>query len=301
MFTAVDDVSLSLEENRTIGIVGESGSGKTTLAKLILGIEKPDSGSITVAGSDISAISAKELKALRPKIQVIFQDPYSSMDPRMKVRDIVLEPVRINKTVREPAKLEELAVSLLRSVGLGEDALDRYPHEFSGGQRQRICIARALSLKPSVIIADEPISSLDISIQAQIMNLLNELKEKYKLSYIFISHDLSAVYYLCDHVAVMYKGNVVEYARSGELFSNTQHPYTKLLLSAVPDPDPDKKSALAERKDGNAGLSGGTGNGSCVFSDRCPYAEPRCVAGRPPDAEIAPGHFARCVVLPFKK
>jgi oligopeptide transport system ATP-binding protein len=207
----------------------------------------------------------------------------------MQVKDIVLEPLRV--AGEKMADDEKTAAGLLEKVGLKADALRRYPHEFSGGQRQRIAIARALATGPGIILADEPISSLDISIQAQIMNLLNELKKELGISYIFISHDLAAVRYLCDFVAVMYRGCVLEYASAAELFRDTSHPYTRLLLSAVPDPDPSKKTRLAERRGGNGG---GTEPSACVFADRCPGAEPACLKGRPEYSEIVPGHFVRC-------
>ena len=289
LFTAVDGVSLALEKNTTLGIVGESGSGKTTLAKLILGIEKPDSGRVTLEGRELSSLSGAELRKARRGVQMVFQDPYSSLNPRMKVKDIVLEPLRV--AGEKMADEEKTAAGLLEKVGLKADALWRYPHEFSGGQRQRVAIARALATGPGIILADEPISSLDISIQAQIMNLLNELKKELGISYIFISHDLAAVRYLCDFVAVMYRGCVVEYASAAELFRDTRHPYTRLLLSAVPDPDPSKKTVLEERRGGSGG---GPEPLACVFSDRCPRAEQACLAARPEYAEITPGHFVRC-------
>ncbi|MDO8805914.1 MAG: ATP-binding cassette domain-containing protein, partial [Elusimicrobiota bacterium] len=273
----------------TLGIVGESGSGKTTLARLILGIEKPDSGRVTLNGRELSSLSGAGLRLARRGAQMVFQDPYSSLNPRMKVKDIVLEPLRA--AGERIADGEKTAAALLEKVGLKADALWRYPHEFSGGQRQRIAIARALATGPGIILADEPISSLDISIQAQIMNLLNELKKELGISYIFISHDLSAVRYLCDFVAVMYRGCVVEYAAAAELFRDTRHPYTRLLLSAVPDPDPSRKTVLAERREGSGGSPGPL---ACVFSDRCPRAAQDCTKKRPRYAEAAPGHFVRC-------
>ncbi|MBI4350866.1 MAG: ABC transporter ATP-binding protein [Elusimicrobia bacterium] len=289
LFTAVDGVSLSLEMNTTLGIVGESGSGKTTLAKLILGIEKPDSGRVVLDGKELSSLSSAGLRKARRGAQMVFQDPYSSLDPRMKVGDLVLEPLRA--AGEKIADGEKTAAALLEKVGLKADALRRYPHEFSGGQRQRVAIARALATGPRLILADEPISSLDISIQAQIMNLLNELKKELGISYIFISHDLAAVRYLCDFVAVMYRGCVVEYASAAELFRDTRHPYTRLLLSAVPDPDPARKTVLEERRGGSGA---GPGPQACVFSDRCPRAEQACLGGRPGYEEITPGHFVRC-------
>ncbi|MEK7721564.1 MAG: oligopeptide/dipeptide ABC transporter ATP-binding protein, partial [Elusimicrobiota bacterium] len=280
----------ALEKHTTLGIVGESGSGKTTLAKLILGIEKPDSGRVTLYGRELSELSGARLRRARRGAQMVFQDPYSSLNPRMKVKDIVLEPLRA--AGEKIADGEKAAAALLEKVGLKADALWRYPHEFSGGQRQRIAIARALAAAPGIILADEPISSLDISIQAQIMNLLNKLKKELGISYVFISHDLAAVRYLCDFVAVMYRGCVVEYASAADLFRDTRHPYTRLLLSAVPDPDPSKKTVLEERRDSNGG---GPGPRACVFSDRCPRAAEVCLKERPGYAEITPGHFVRCV------
>lgn len=290
LFTAVDGVSLALEKNTTLGIVGESGSGKTTLTKLILGIEKPDSGRVTLDGKELSSLSGSGLRRARRCAQMVFQDPYSSLDPRMKVKDIVLEPLRA--AGEKVADGEKTAAELLGKVGLKPDALWRYPHEFSGGQRQRVAIARALATGPALILADEPISSLDISIQAQIMNLLNRLKKELGISYIFISHDLAAVRYLCDFVAVMYRGCVVEYASAAELFRDTRHPYTRLLLSAVPDPDPSRKTVLEERRGGNGA---GPEPTACVFSDRCPRAESACLDGRPGYEEVTRGHFVRCL------
>ena len=293
-FTAVDNVSLSLEENQTLGIVGESGSGKTTLAKLILDIEKPDSGEILIAGKDISRAKGKELKELRRQTQVIFQDPYSSLNPRMTVENIILEPLQINNIAA--SEQNKILPSLLNSVSLPQNCLKKYPHEFSGGQRQRIAIARALALKPKVIIADEPISSLDISIQAQILNLLKEIKDELRVSYIFISHDLSAVCHISDKIAVMNKASVVELAGAEELFKNPLHPYTQLLLNSIPNADPENKNEEIEiiQNDSNA-------SPTCAFAERCPlYDEALCV-NENTLMEVEKNHFVKCILSSREK
>ncbi|MBI4656078.1 MAG: ABC transporter ATP-binding protein [Elusimicrobia bacterium] len=287
-FSAVDRVSVKLAENQALGIVGESGCGKTTLAKLILALEKPDSGQILFRGADIHAVSAKELKKTRKKIQIIFQDPYSSLNPRMNIRDAVCEPLAAHKAFKNKNEMESKVFSALDSVGLGADALKKYPHEFSGGQRQRICIARALVLNPEIIICDEPISSLDISIQAQIMNLLKELKEKYHLSYIFISHDLSAVYHLCDFTAVMYRGQVVEQALTEELFKNPLYPYTKILISSIPRANPDFKPDFLELGPKEESFLG------CGFFSRRGFSKQECSEAEQELKEVSKDHYVRC-------
>ncbi|MBU2529620.1 MAG: ATP-binding cassette domain-containing protein [Elusimicrobia bacterium] len=293
-FTAVDNVSLSLEENQTLGIVGESGSGKTTLAKLILDIEKPDSGEILIDGKDISSAKGKELKELRRQTQVIFQDPYSSLNPRMNVENIILEPLQINNIAAQE-QFKTLNY-LLDSVGLSQNCLKKYPHEFSGGQRQRIAIARALALKPKVIIADEPISSLDISIQAQILNLLKEIKDEMRVSYIFISHDLSAVCHISDKIAVMNRASVVEFANTQKLFKNPLHPYTQLLLNSIPDADPENKNEDIQiiQNDLNTSLT-------CAFAERCPSYNRQACAKENNLNEVEKEHYVKCALSSQKK
>lgn len=293
-FTAVDNVSLSLKENQTLGIVGESGSGKTTLAKLILDIEKPDSGEILIDGKDITRAKGKELKELRRQTQVIFQDPYSSLNPRMNVENIILEPLQINKIIKQ----EQIKIlhSLLNSVGLPQNCLKKYPHEFSGGQRQRIAIARALALKPKIIIADEPISSLDVSIQAQILNLLKQIKDEMRVSYIFISHDLSAVCHISDKIAVMNKAAVVELAPAEELFKNPLHPYTQLLLNSVCDADPENKNDDIQIIQNDSNLSP-----SCAFAERCPLYDQKHCLSENNLSEVKKEHFVKCALSSQKK
>ncbi len=235
---AVDDVSFAIERGETFGLVGESGSGKTTTGRCILRLIEPTAGEVVFDGRDVLELSSAELRAARRQMQIVFQDPYSSLNPRMRVADIVEEPLIIHKL---GAKAERRArvKELFGLVGLNPDHLERYPHEFSGGQRQRIGVARALALNPSLIIADEPVSALDVSVQAQVVNLLMELQDRLKLTYLFIAHDLRLVEHICNRVAVMYLGRIVEMGETAKLFASPQHPYTKALLSAIPVPDPD--------------------------------------------------------------
>lgn len=238
---AVDDVSFFIERGKTLGVVGESGCGKTTLGRTILRLNSITSGEVLYNGIDIGKLRKEELRKLRPKIQIIFQDPYSSLSPRLTVGEIIGEAVRQHKIVPKE-RHNDYVLDIMKSCGLQSYYFDRYPHEFSGGQRQRICIARALALNPDLIICDEPVSALDVSIQAQIINLLKDLQKKYGLTYIFISHDLSVVEHISDNIAVMYLGNIVEMGSKDEIFKNPKHPYTRALLSAVPIPDPKVKS-----------------------------------------------------------
>ena len=237
---SVDGVSFEIKKGQTFGLVGESGCGKTTIGRTILRLVEPTEGEAILNGKDIFKMSKKELQKIRPQAQIIFQDPYSSLDPRMPVGEIIGEAVRAHGIVPKE-QYREYIMQIMEDCGLRPYHIDRYPHEFSGGQRQRICIARALALNPSLIIADEPVSALDVSIQAQIINLMRELQEKRGISYLFISHDLSVIKYISHVLGVMYLGNLVEYATTEELFNNPMHPYTKALLSAVPVPDPDVK------------------------------------------------------------
>ena len=288
---AVKNVSFTISIGKTLGLVGESGCGKTTVARLILKLLQPDDGSIIFNGQDITDLSDKEMKPLRKQIQIIFQDPYGSLNPRMTIGQSISEGLRI-AGFRQTTELRKRLEDLLKMVGMSPRSIDRYPHEFSGGQRQRIGIARALSVDPSLVICDEPISALDVSIQAQIINLLKDLQDQLGLSYLFISHDLNVVGYLCNFVAVMYKGQIMEYAPADELFDNPQHPYTHLLLSAVPDPD--KKDAAEIQMAGDELQKMINPSEGCNFQDRCPLQETECQHGDMHLEVVSIEHFVRC-------
>lgn len=286
---AVDDVSFEIEDGKTLGLVGESGCGKTTVARLILKLLEPDRGNILYRGIDISNLSEKEMKPLRKEIQIVFQDPFGSLNPRMTIGQTVEEGFRILGN-QDAGERPERLVRLLKMVGMSPDSADRYPHEFSGGQRQRIGIARALSVEPSLIICDEPISALDVSIQAQIINLLKDLQDQLGLSYLFISHDLNVVGYLCNTIAVMYKGQIMETAPVEQLFNNPHHPYTLSLLAAIPEPD--KKQELKHLKINlSDNLIMQTG---CRFQPRCSLEEPRCREDTIDFEQVDEKHFVRC-------
>lgn len=288
---ATNDVSFDVMPGETFSIVGESGCGKSTVSRLIDHLITPDSGEIWFEGKEISKLSEKEMRPIRQDIQMVFQDPYGSLNPRMKIQDIIGEPLLVHTKMSEGERLKR-AYELLETVGLSAAHGERYPHEFSGGQRQRIGIARALAMHPKLIIADEPVSALDVSIQAQVLNLLRDLQEQYDLTYLFISHDLSVVEMISDRIAVMYLGSVMELAPNEELYSHPEHPYTQALLSAVPVPDPTvKKKHVLLKGDLPSNTKPPTG---CLFHTRCPHCTEKCKTECPKMREIRPGHFVKC-------
>ncbi|MCI4397750.1 MAG: ATP-binding cassette domain-containing protein [Acidobacteria bacterium] len=288
---AVDGVSFDISEGEVFAVVGESGSGKTTLARCVLRLEEPTSGTIFFDNEDWLALQGRQLRSARRDMQAVFQDPYSSLNPRMSAGASIEEPLLVHKLGGRKERRERVA-ELLRQVGLAPSDAERYPHEFSGGQRQRICIARALALSPKLIVLDEPVSALDVSVQAQVVNLLRDLRDELGLSYLFIAHGLPVVENISDRVAVMYLGRFCETAATGELFARPLHPYTKALFAAVPEPDPDAPRAKApiagEIPSPTAVPSG------CRFNPRCPMAQERCAAEPPELREIAPGHHVAC-------
>ncbi len=297
---AVDGVSFDVMPQESFAVVGESGCGKTTLGKLVLALEKSTAGSVVFDGKDVSTMKTAELKKMRREMQVIFQDPYSSLNPRMTVEDIITEPWVIHDMHKNPQERAQKLAKLLDDCGIAKSYLPRHPHEFSGGQRQRVGIARALSLDPKLVVADEPVSALDVSIQAQILNLLKDLQKERKLAYLFISHDFSVVRHLCTRIAVMYLGRVVETADSETLFNDPQHPYTEALLSAVPVPDPSiekRRKRIILTGDVPSPLKPPSG---CRFHPRCRYMKPTCPVNDQVLLTAKPGHEAACEVLPFK-
>lgn len=288
---AVNDVSFEIMPGETFSLVGESGCGKSTTGRLIDHLLTPDAGEIWFEGKEISRISQNEMRPLRSDIQMIFQDPYGSLNPRMKVQDLIGEPLLIHTNMSGGERLKKVH-GLLEVVGLSPAHGERYPHEFSGGQRQRIGIARALTVNPKLIIADEPVSALDVSIQAQVLNLLQKLQKDYDLTYLFISHDLSVVEMISDRIAVMYLGTIVETAPKRELYSNPRHPYTRALLSAVPVPDPGRKKKRIIL-DGDLPSTTNLPDG-CLFHTRCPYCTDKCTKERPMARTIGEGHIVKC-------
>ena len=291
---AVDDVSFSLQPGETLGLVGESGCGKTTTGRCILQLEKPTAGEIIFEGEDLARLDRKGLNAKRARMQVIFQDPYSSLNPRMKVGSIIGEPMKVHGILPDRKQRQERVAELLSVCGLNSKFMDRYPHEMSGGQRQRVGIARALALNPQFIVCDEAVSALDVSIQAQVINLLEDLRDKFNLSYLFIAHDLSVVRHLCHRVAVMYLGKLVELADSDELFEHAKHPYTRALLEAVPIPDPTLEKARVHRIMQGEVPSPMNPPSGCVFHPRCPLAVDSCKREVPQSRELRPGHWVAC-------
>ena len=291
---AVDDVSFTIKRGETLGLVGESGCGKTTTGRCILQLEKATSGSIKFCGVELTELDEKQLIPVRQRIQVIFQDPYSSLNPRMKVGDIIGEPIKVHRIIDDPAARSQRVAQLLNVCGLPTKFSDRYPHEMSGGQRQRVGIARALAMNPDFIICDEAVSALDVSIQAQVINLLEDLREEFHLTYLFIAHDLSVVRHICNRVAVMYLGKVAELADSDELFDNPKHPYTRALLSAVPVPDPSVEAQRAHQVLQGEVPSPMNPPPGCVFHPRCSLAVDGCKKAIPELRELTPGHWAAC-------
>ena len=288
---AVDGISFSIRHGETLGLVGESGCGKSSAGKAVLKLIEPTSGKIRVNGTRIDGLSRRAMRPWRRQLQVVFQDPYSSLNPRLSVRDIIAEPL-VNYGASTGSSLDDQVTELAQKVGLRADALARYPHEFSGGQRQRIGIARALALRPSLIVCDEPVSALDVSVQAQVINLLCDLQQEFELSYLFVAHDLAVVEHISHRVAVMYLGKIVELADKAALFTHPQHPYTEALLSAVPAPDPEaSKTRIILKGDVPSPVNPPPG---CRFHTRCPYAFSRCSNEEPAMREIAPGHHVAC-------
>jgi oligopeptide/dipeptide ABC transporter ATP-binding protein len=295
---AADDVSFSIAEGETLGLVGESGCGKSSTAKAILKLVEPTSGTVSWRGQRIEQLSPARMRPIRRELQAVFQDPYSSLNPRMRAADIVAEPIR-NFESAPKGEVRERVAALFDRVGLRADQMVKYPYEFSGGQRQRLGIARALAPRPRLIVCDEPVSALDVSVQAQVINLLMNLQDEFGLSYLFVAHDLAVVEHISHRVAVMYLGRIVELADTASLFTRPQHPYTVALLSAVPVPDP----RSAQRR---IILSGDVPSpvdppAGCRFHTRCPLAEARCRSDVPPMKEVAPGHFAACHLRPGRE
>ena len=288
---AVDDISFTLQQGETLALVGESGCGKTTTAKLILRLEQPTSGEVLIDGKDVHALSGNDLKDYRTMVQAVFQDPWSSLSPRMRVRKVVAEPLVINQKVSR-AQIDERVKEVMTSVGLRPEQANLYPHEFSGGQRQRIAMASALISHPKLIILDEPVSALDVSIRAQIMNLLVDLQQQYNVSYLVIAHHLATTRYMAHEVAVMYLGKIVEKARTEELFNNPLHPYTKALFSAALPSHPDiEREEIILRGEVPSPINPPSG---CRFHPRCPLAKPECATVEPVEKQMAAGHMVAC-------
>ena len=293
---AVSGVDLDIYEGETLTLVGESGCGKSTLGRLILNLIEPTSGTVTFDGKVMQELKQEEMRQLRKEMQLIFQDPYASLNPRWSIRDIVAEPLETHKVYKTAAETTERVKELVKKCGIRPEFINRYPHQFSGGQRQRVGIARALALNPRLIVCDEPVSALDVSIQAQVLNLLADLQTEFKLTYLFISHDLSVVRYLSDRVCVMFLGKICEIGNTKDVYEDPKHPYTRFLLEAVPKPDPtirkeDKNMLIGEIPSPVNPPSG------CRFHTRCPYASERCSQEAPLMREVAPGRMAACHLL----
>ncbi len=292
MLHAVDGINFKIKRGQTLGIVGESGCGKSTLGRTILHLLEPTSGDIIYEGENITHIDKEKFRELRKEMQIIFQDPFSSLNPRMSVGEIIKEPLIIQGITKNKKEQDEIVLKLMETVGLAERLINSYPHELDGGRRQRIGIARALALEPNFIVADEPVSALDVSIQAQVLNLMQDLQEKLGLTYMFITHDLSVVKHISDEILVMYLGTLVEKASSEELFKNPLHPYTKALLSAIPVPSlTDKREKVLLKGEIASPIEPKPG---CRFAPRCPYAQDICKNTNPQVEEIKPGHFVVC-------
>ena len=294
MLHAVDDVSFQIERGKTLGVVGESGCGKSTIGRSILRLLEPTSGKVIFDGQDITALSKDEMRDLRQKMQIIFQDPFSSLDPRMTVSQTIAEPLKLHGIIKNKKQREQRVLELMATVGLAERLYDTYPHELDGGRRQRIGIARALAMKPKFIVCDEPVSALDVSIQAQILNLMEDIQAKEGLTYIFITHDLSVVNHFADDIAVMYMGRMVEKAPSEKLFEKPIHPYTQALLSAIPIPDIHQQMKRIVLK--GEVTSPIEPKPLCRFAARCPYACDQCMHSEPDLVEVEPGHWVACHV-----
>ena len=292
MLHAVDDVSFSIGYGKTLGVVGESGCGKSTTGRSILRLVEPTSGEVIFEGKDITKLSKHEMKLMRKDMQIIFQDPFSSLDPRNTINQTLTETITANKILTKKDEVEDRVLELMETVGLAERLINTYPHELDGGRRQRIGIARALAMNPKFIVCDEPVSALDVSIQAQILNLLDELQDKLGLSYIFITHDLAVVNHFADEIAVMYLGQVVEKAPTEELFNHTLHPYTQALLSAIPIPEIlDERPEILLQGEITSPINPPN---ECRFAKRCPRVCEECRKGAPPLREVSPGHFVAC-------
>ncbi len=289
---AVDDVSFTIDKGKTLGVVGESGCGKSTTGRAILRLHEPTSGSVKFEGKEITTLSQNEMRKMRSQMQIIFQDPYASLDPRNTISQIIAEPIINSKILTNKKDIDDRVHELMETVGLAERFVNTYPHELDGGRRQRIGIARALALNPKLIVCDEPVSALDVSIQAQILNLLEDLQDQFGLTYMFITHDLAVVNHFADDIAVMYLGQIAEKAPSEELFERPLHPYTEALLSAIPIPDLDnRKERITIKGEITSPINPPE---TCRFAKRCPYCTEECLASVPELREVSPGHFVAC-------
>lgn len=290
---AVDDVSFSVKRGTTLGVVGESGCGKSTLGSTLLYLDEPTGGEILFEGTNLQSVGKKEFKRIRPRMQMIFQDPYSSLNGRMNVRQLIAEPLIVNKVCKDKKEIEARVDAMMETVGLARRLAGAYPHELDGGRRQRIGIGRALIMEPAFVVCDEPVSALDVSIQAQILNLLMDLQDSMNLTYLFITHDLSVVKHISDEIMVMYRGKCVEQASSAELFRKPLHPYTRALLAAIPDPSPESRNKKRSLLQGEVASPVNPGPG-CRFAARCPFVKEECRTGEIILEEVSLGHFAAC-------